>query len=97
MKHISIKKYSQNILKYLIKYLFKKKVIDGYFYRPDVYFVTATQALTWMTDPKPIKALHNFEGWSCKKKENLPGPPCNNPHKCALDFKPAEANFTTTR
>lgn len=87
MKYVSIKKYL----------IFFNKIIDGYFYRPDVYFVTATQALTWMTDPKPIKALHNFEGWSCKKKENLPGPPCNNPHKCALDFKPAEANFTTTR
>ncbi|KYN02697.1 hypothetical protein ALC62_06497 [Cyphomyrmex costatus] len=73
------------------------KFLDWVVTLPDVYFVTATQALTWMTDPKPIKALHNFEGWSCKKKENLPGPPCNNPHKCALDFKPSESNFTTTR
>ncbi|XP_018352051.1 PREDICTED: uncharacterized protein LOC108754324 [Trachymyrmex septentrionalis] len=73
------------------------KFLDWVVTLPDVYFVTATQALTWMTDPKPIKALHNFEGWSCKKKENLPGPPCNNPHKCALDFKPPESNFTTTR
>ncbi|CAK9825020.1 Chitin deacetylase 1 [Anthophora retusa] len=64
---------------------------------PDVYFVTATQALTWITDPKPLKSLNNFEGWSCKKKENIPGPPCNNANKCALDFKPTESNFTTTR
>ncbi|XP_006617231.1 uncharacterized protein LOC102672538 [Apis dorsata] len=73
------------------------KFLDWAVTLPDVYFVTATQALTWITDPKPIKSLNNFEGWSCKRKENLPGPPCNNPNKCALDFKPTESNFTTTR
>ena len=67
------------------------------FFRPDVYFVTATQALTWITDPQPVKNLHNFEGWSCKKKYNDPGPSCNNANKCALEFKPAESNFTSTR
>ncbi|OXU24113.1 hypothetical protein TSAR_010127 [Trichomalopsis sarcophagae] len=66
--------------------------------RPDVYFVTATQALTWITDPKSIQSLTNYEGWECKKKnENDPGPPCNNANKCPLDFKPADANFTATR
>ncbi|KAK0095813.1 hypothetical protein PV326_007319 [Microctonus aethiopoides] len=73
------------------------KFLDWLVTLPDVYFVTATQALTWMTDPKPLKALNNYDGWSCGKKENIPGPPCNIPNKCALDFKPAEANFTTTR
>lgn len=68
-----------------------------FFFSPDVYVVTATQALTWITDPKPISGLTNYEGWSCKKKENLPEPPCNNANKCALDFKPADANFTSTR
>lgn len=67
------------------------------YFRNDVYFVTATQALTWITDPKPLNALANFDGWSCKKKENIPEPPCNNPNKCALDFRPADVNFTATR
>ena len=65
--------------------------------RPDVYFVTATQALTWMTDPRPLKELSTYEDWGCKPKFNIPGPSCNNANKCALDFKPAESNFTMTR
>ncbi|XP_057341564.1 chitin deacetylase 1 [Microplitis mediator] len=73
------------------------KFLDWTITLPDVYFVTATQALRWITDPKPLKALNNYEPWSCKKVENDPGPPCNNANKCALDFKPADANFTTTR
>ena len=50
-----------------------------------------------MTEPKPINALNNYEGWSCKKKQNLPGPQCNNANTCALDFKPPGTNFTQTR
>lgn len=77
--------------------LLDKFLISTIFFRPDVYFVTATQALTWMTDPKPLSALREYEGWSCKRKDNLPGPPCNNPQKCALDFKPDGTNFTAVR
>lgn len=65
--------------------------------RPDVWFVTTTQMLTWITDPKPLSQLKNYEGWNCKKKDTLPPPGCNNSNKCALDFKPAEQNFTDTR
>lgn len=65
-------------------------------YRKDVWFVTVTQALTWMTDPKPAKVLLNFEPWRCDKKD-LPPAPCNLPNKCALSFKHPEKNITDTR
>lgn len=62
---------------------------------PDVWFVTTTQALTWMTDPKGLKQLDKYEPWSCNKKENLPPAPCKTSNKCALSFK--RENFTDTR
>ncbi|XP_061382748.1 chitin deacetylase 1 [Danaus plexippus] len=61
----------------------------------DVWFVTMTQSLTWMTDPRSVKSLNNYEPWKCDKKE---GPkPCNLSNKCALPFKLPETNFTDTR
>ncbi len=65
--------------------------------RPDVWFVTVTQALVWMTDPRPAKDLNTLEAWKCEKKENLPPPPCSLPNSCAVPFKPPEANFSATR
>lgn len=54
--------------------------------------------LTWMTDPKPLNQINNLEAWKCnKRKESLPPPGCSNGNKCALNFKPAELNFTDTR
>lgn len=64
---------------------------------PDVWFVTTTQALTWMTDPKPVSQLKNYESWGCEKNENLPPKPCKVPNKCALAFKRPELNVTDTR
>ncbi|KAG5890808.1 hypothetical protein JTB14_008249 [Gonioctena quinquepunctata] len=62
----------------------------------DVWFVTNTQALTWITDPKPINELKNYEPWDCKK-DNLPPKPCKLSNKCALSFKRPELNITDTR
>lgn len=59
--------------------------------------MTATQALTWITDPRPLKDINNFEAWNCKKKENIPPPPCITGNKCALGFKPDSANFSDVR
>ncbi|KAG7306036.1 hypothetical protein JYU34_008607 [Plutella xylostella] len=64
--------------------------------QPDVWFVTITQALTWMTDPRPAKNLVTFEPWKCDVKA-FPAAPCNLPNKCALSFKNPTANFTDTR
>lgn len=50
-----------------------------------------------MTDPKTTNQLNNYEPWGCRKKENLPLPPCSNSNKCALNFKTPDLNFTDTR
>ncbi|XP_045480332.1 chitin deacetylase 1 [Harmonia axyridis] len=74
------------------------KFLDWATTLPDVYFVTITQALTWITDPKSLNQLNNFDAWDCqKKKENTPPPPCNIPNKCALNFKTPDMNFTDIR
>ena len=52
-----------------------------------VYFVTATQALLWMTDPVPISKLNSYEPWQCKTEEELPPKPCKSPNKCSLAHK----------
>jgi len=48
-----------------------------------VYFVTATQALLWMTDPVPVSKLNSFEAWECRE-DDLPPKPCKSPNKCSL-------------
>lgn len=66
-------------------------------YSPDVWFVTVTQALTWITDPKTLKQLNNYEPWDCKKKPITAPKPCNNSNKCGLPFKTSLTNITDTR
>lgn len=65
-------------------------------FRPNVWFVTITQALTWMTEPKGSKDLNNYLPWKCEK-DSYPPPACNLPNKCALSFKPPDTNVSTTR
>lgn len=74
-----------------------QKFLDWTRTQPDVWFVTITQALVWMTDPKEAKLLNNFDAWNCAKRESITSPPCNLPNNCALSFRPPEANVTTTR
>jgi len=50
--------------------------------KEDVYFVTATQALLWMTNPVPLKEIKNYEEWSCGIE--LPPKSCKTPNKCSL-------------
>lgn len=64
---------------------------------PDVWFVTTTQALMWLTDPKPLRDINNFEAWNCKKRDNLPPTPCDSGNKCALSHRPETANHSDTR
>lgn len=56
--------------------------------KDDVWFVTMTQALLWMTDPVPISQIGSLEDWDCRKRQNIPPPPCNLPNSCRLTFKP---------
>lgn len=66
-------------------------------HRPDVWIITTTQALQWITDPKPLKSLNNYEPWSCQKKQSNVQAPCNLSNKCALPFKTQTSNITDTR
>ena len=36
--------------------------------KEDVWFVTGTQTLLWMTDPTPLTRLNSFEPWQCEDK-----------------------------
>ncbi|KAK7862343.1 hypothetical protein R5R35_011571 [Gryllus longicercus] len=65
---------------------------------PDVWYVTITQALLWMTEPQPLKQVNSIDAWNCKKsRENLPPAACNLPNSCALSFRPPELNISSTR
>lgn len=68
-----------------------------FIHRPDVWFLTTTQALQWMTDPKKLNQLNNYEPWSCSKKTANVQQPCNLSNKCALPFKTQTSNITDTR
>lgn len=59
--------------------------------------MTVTQALTWITDPKPLSALNTYGGWDCKKSTPSASKPCNLSNKCALPFKRSTSNVTDTR
>lgn len=72
------------------------KFIDWARSLPDVWFVTVTQALTWMTEPRSKNEINSYPPWKCEK-ENFPPPACNLPNKCALSFKQPEANISVIR
>lgn len=62
---------------------------------PDVWFVTTTQALQWITDPKRNKELSTYDAWDCRKATIQTQRPCFNGNKCGLAFK--LGNITDTR
>jgi len=70
------------------------KFIDWARGQPNVWFVTATQALLWITEPKPAETLNAFEPWDCKKRV-VPPQPCNLPNKCPLVFRPKKGPAST--
>lgn len=97
--------YSQNRAPYLMPFhttWFQSKELENGLLKfiewartqKDTWFVTATQALLWITEPKPADQLTNFEPWDCKKRV-VPSQPCNLPNKCALNFKPAKGPAST--
>lgn len=63
-----------------------------------MWFVTTTQALTWITDPKTLKQISGkYEPWDCSKRQTAVQKPCNLSNKCALPFKTQTSNVTDTR
>jgi len=49
----------------------------------DVYYVTATQALLWITSPIKLSDIRSSGVWDCPE-DALPAVLCNNPNNCAL-------------
>jgi len=97
--------YLQNRAPYLMAFhtsWFQQKALvkgldlfmDWLIEKPDVWFVTHTQALFWITEPKTIKEMANFPAWDCSERI-LPPKPCNLANSCPLPFK--TANVTDTR
>lgn len=60
-----------------------------------MHFVTVTQMLSWMQDPKPLNKLSTIEAWDCKRTQPAASQPCNISNKCALAHK--IGNITDTR
>jgi len=75
------------------------KFLDWVRGQPNIWFVTATQSLLWITEPRPAEQLNTFEPWDCKKRV-VPSQPCNLPNKCQLNFKvrgqPTATRYMTT-
>lgn len=51
----------------------------------DVWFVTHSQALDWLTDPKTTSQMGNYQPWDCSNRV-APAKPCNLPTSCSLPF-----------
>jgi len=59
----------------------------------DVYYVTATQALLWMTEPVKLEDLEDFSAWTCNQQdEDKDTDPCVSPNKCALSHTIGNGN-----
>lgn len=98
--------YEQNKAPYMMAFhtnWFQIKELENGFHKfmswltnlPDVWVVTTTQALQWITDPKTLNQLSTFDAWNCQKQTTQTQKPCNNSNKCALPFK--LDNVTDTR
>ncbi|XP_037935007.1 chitin deacetylase 1 [Teleopsis dalmanni] len=73
------------------------KFLDWALELPDVYVLTITQMLQYMTDPKETRDVNTIESWKCDKSVAVAPKPCNNWNTCALPFKIPEQNITDTR
>ncbi|XP_037086439.1 chitin deacetylase 1-like [Pollicipes pollicipes] len=91
--------YDQNRAPYILSFhtnwFNEQNLIDGLnlflqwvSQKDDVWFVTMTQALFWMSDPVPLNQLTQLDDWDCRKRQNTPAPACNRPNTCRVLFKP---------
>ncbi|XP_060521202.1 chitin deacetylase 1 [Cylas formicarius] len=59
--------------------------LDNVLSRPDVWFVTNSQAIRWMQDPVPIARFKNFHYWRCDTRNWRPDElACLKPETCKL-------------
>jgi len=71
------------------------KFLDWLTEKPDVWFLTTTQALYWITEPVPISELRDYANWDCTRRV-LPPKPCNLPNSCGLPFQNSDTRYMTT-
>ena len=65
-----------------------------YFFRPDVYYTTMTEAVEWLTEPTPVGQLTTFKPWDCNAKEPRE-PPCSIPKSCPLVVNEAKVGASS--
>lgn len=73
------------------------KFLDWALELPDVYVVTVTQALTWITDPKELSRINTIDSWDCQKRTPAASKPCATSNYCGLSFRMPEKNISDTR
>ena len=49
----------------------------------DVYYVTMTNVVHWLDNPKETREITNDIPWSCKAPK-LPPPPCESANSCKV-------------
>lgn len=53
--------------------------------KPDVWFVTNSQAIEWMQRPTPLKKLLKFKPWDCRRNVKVGQEvACQEPNTCHL-------------
>lgn len=53
----------------------------------DVYFVTMTQVIEWMQNPKTLNEIKDFEPWNHKCSFDPKSKPCKKPKLCQLSTR----------
>ncbi|KAL3272983.1 hypothetical protein HHI36_014440 [Cryptolaemus montrouzieri] len=61
-----------------------QKFLDDVLQRPDVWFVTNTEAIQWMKNPTSVKKLDQFIQWSCDKRFKKSEIACSVPNTCKV-------------
>ncbi|XP_045477625.1 chitin deacetylase 1 [Harmonia axyridis] len=61
-----------------------QKFLDDVLKRSDVWFVTNSQAIKWMKNPRKINQLEFFEDWGCKKYFRKSEIACSRPNVCKV-------------
>ncbi|ERL83741.1 hypothetical protein D910_00957, partial [Dendroctonus ponderosae] len=62
-----------------------QEFLDVVLSKPDVWFVTNSQAIEWMQHPTPLKKLLKFHPWDCRKHvKQAREIACQTPNNCQL-------------
>ncbi|CAG0881498.1 unnamed protein product [Darwinula stevensoni] len=75
----------QNNLEYLDAFLYWMDEVSSN--HEDVYFVTMTQAIQWIQNPRTTEEVRNFEPWKARCNAEPSGTVCGTPNACPLTTK----------